>query len=652
MPRRKDELWQYGQDMGENKIKCNFCEEVFGGGITRFRNHLAKRRLNDVKLCDKVPDHVFEMAKEAIAFKERYKRCKRESGTTGTSIAFGSAESLASSIGFSQQPVDIMINNDDKDSVDLMIFRSMVMNNLSFNLLGNEDFREALLAIARYGPNYVPPSSEMFRTKFLGKLKEQADSYVNDVKKNIEFHGCTIMSGTWMDMRNLPYINCLVACPQGTIYFKSICVEGNIKSGAFIADFISSVIEEIGPKNVVQFVTENGSNYRSAGDILENVYPNIFKTQCAAHCIDLMLEDIDKLPHVKPYMDNARKIVKFLYRYQLVTNLLRVHTNGKELQRPTTKRFATQFICLNSILSEVDALRLMVASAEWRDMPQCKRSEGKEVAKLLLGDEFWDGGKKVIQIVELLIKILRVVDGDGSTMGYLYDGLNHARTTIRSLYPNPSDEDKCMAVLGIIDKHWKDNLQSPLHAAAAYLHPKLFYENIGTQDVEINGSLEKVFIKMAPEGKFKEIIKELIHYHGRDPKIFRGPIAMEFMQTSHPRIWWEFCGNSIPNLQSIAIKILSQPCSASACKHTWSAFEATYLKKRNKLDLERLQDSVYMKVNLHMQKIAKEKLFKDSKPFSLDDIHPFDGWNGENQHASDGDEEDDAPLSFEEFEDA
>jgi hypothetical protein len=45
----------------------------------------------------------------------------------------------------------------------------------------------------------------------------------------------------------------------------------------------------------VQLVTDNGSNYKAAGRILMDRIPHLFWTPCAAHCLDLMLEDVGKI---------------------------------------------------------------------------------------------------------------------------------------------------------------------------------------------------------------------------------------------------------------------------------------------------------------------------------------------------------------------
>ena len=40
-----------------------------------------------------------------------------------------------------------------------------------------------------------------------------------------------------------------------------------------------------------------------------------------------------------------------------------------------------------------------------------------------------------------------------------------------------------------------------------------------------------------------------------------------------PADWWESYGDECPELQKVAIRILSLTCSSSGCERNWSAFE-------------------------------------------------------------------------------
>ena len=75
---------------------------------------------------------------------------------------------------------------------------------------------------------------------------------------------------------------------------------------------------------------DNAAKYVVAGRILMHRYPTLFWTPCAAHCIDLILEDIAKIPYIKDIFELAKSITKFIYNHAFVLSLIRRFTNNRE----------------------------------------------------------------------------------------------------------------------------------------------------------------------------------------------------------------------------------------------------------------------------------------------------------------------------------
>ncbi|CAN1121524.1 hypothetical protein LINPERPRIM_LOCUS2227 [Linum perenne] len=57
---------------------------------------------------------------------------------------------------------------------------------------------------------------------------------------------------------------------------------------------LDDVVEKAGEENVIQIVTDNASAYKAAEAKLMEKRTHLFWTPCAAHCLDLMLEDLEK----------------------------------------------------------------------------------------------------------------------------------------------------------------------------------------------------------------------------------------------------------------------------------------------------------------------------------------------------------------------
>jgi len=69
--------------------------------------------------------------------------------------------------------------------------------------------------------------------------------------------------------------------------------------------------------------------------------------------------------------------------------------------------------------------------------------------------------------------------------------------------------------------------------------------------------------------------------------------------------WWSSYGSETPQLQSLAIKVLSQVTVALACERNWSTFEFIHSTKRNRLTSERAANLVFVFSSLRL----REKLF-------------------------------------------
>ena len=75
------------------------------------------------------------------------------------------------------------------------------------------------------------------------------------------------------------------------------------------------VVTWFGPKNIVHMVTDNTSNYVSAGKLLCEKYKTISWSSCAAHCLNLVLQDMGDMPHVERLKNRATKVTVFIYNH-------------------------------------------------------------------------------------------------------------------------------------------------------------------------------------------------------------------------------------------------------------------------------------------------------------------------------------------------
>ncbi|XLT02435.1 hypothetical protein HN51_051786, partial [Arachis hypogaea] len=110
-------------------------------------------------------------------------------------------------------------------------------------------------------------------------------------------------------------------------------------------------------------------------------------------------------------------------------------------------------------------------------------------------------------------------------------------------------------------------LHRPLHATAYYLNPHYLYEpNFMVDDADIKIGLYSFLKKLVPN---QEERKEI----GLQRGLFGNETAKSSRKTMLPAKWWDFYGDSCPELKKFAIRVLSLTCGSFGCECNWSAFE-------------------------------------------------------------------------------
>jgi len=205
----------------------------------------------------------------------------------------------------------------------------------------------------------------------------------------------------------------------------------------FFCERVDKAIEDIGPENVVQVVTDNTSNNMGAKKLLEEKRPHIFWTSCAAHTINLMLQGIGNMARFRKVIDQAKSFTIFVYGHTRTLECLRHFTEGKEVVRPGVTRFASYFLTLSILQEKKDQLTKMVVHGRWDSLKDVKSKKEKEATATILSPTFWKDVKLTLAVFEPLVKVLCLVDGVVKpSMGFVYGSLLKAKREIKEAFGN------------------------------------------------------------------------------------------------------------------------------------------------------------------------------------------------------------------------
>ncbi|PKA63141.1 hypothetical protein AXF42_Ash007937 [Apostasia shenzhenica] len=510
----------------------------------------------------------------------------------------------------------------DKEQVYMAIGRFFYEAGVPLDAANSVFFQPMVEAVAAAGPGLELPCYHDFRGCILKRSVEEVNFTLEHCRGTWSHTGCSILADEWTTAEKT-FINIMVYCPEGTLFLRCVDATDIVTSSDTLYELWKHEVEEIGPSNVVQVITNNSDVHAMAGKRLNETFPTLFWSPCASQCIDDMLEDFSKMDSVIDIIESAKSITGFIYCYAPVLNILKKYTNGKELLLPIQSHAAMNFVALKSLACLQDELRTLVTSEEWIESPYSKKPDGVAVANLVVSLPFWNSCAVIVRITEPLVRLLKLVESNKRpAMGYIYMGLYQAKEIIKREFMKKSDY---LPYWEVIDWRWARQLPRPLHAAGFFLNPQLFYSTQREISNEISSGMLDCIERLVPEPKIQDKIqKELNSYRIAD-RDFSRKIAVRARHTLLPAEWWSTYGGSCPNLTRLAIRILSQTCSSRGPDRNNVPFEQLHYEKINFSERQRLTDLVYVRYNLRLQqrKVSRSKCFD---PISVDNQDVVDDW--------------------------
>jgi hypothetical protein len=195
------------------------------------------------------------------------------------------------------------------------------------------------------------------------------------------------------------------------------------KTGINIADALLKTIQEIGPYNVIQVITDNAANCKAARAIIEYRYPNIFWSGFLVHTMNLLMHDIIKMKDhdyrwIGSLCKRGKKMIRFITNHSMAHFIFR-NCSKLELLKITKTRFASYYLTFMRLLKVREALASMALSDSWHDLKDrvtsaSKRSDFQEVEDTVLDGPFW---QQVRQFTKPIYSMIRFVDTYQSVIG-------------------------------------------------------------------------------------------------------------------------------------------------------------------------------------------------------------------------------------------
>ncbi|GJP28996.1 hypothetical protein CLOM_g2 [Closterium sp. NIES-68] len=382
---------------------------------------------------------------------------------------------------------------------------------------------------------------------------------------------------------------------------------------------------KLGAANVVAFCTDGGSNYYSACKLLIQEFPKIEHVPCATHVLDLLMEDVGKLPWAAGVVKEASDIITYMRSHhwtrQYVENPDVAGGKGLQVLRPAGTRFGTQYIAVSRLVAVHEILEGMVVSELWKKnwAVGSRKAAADAFKKQILDEknEWWPKAELFTRVLELPFNVMRATDTEKKgMMGSLYDKMLLLTEQMEALLKKETHEvltsTAKSAINEIVTARWDGSLACPLHVVGRILNPINQSADIFGPDVEctnvfkdfVQRHYEGVMVpqKRGPPKRATLVIQEgLADYlelrgsFGKKEAITDRQLVKEGTHTM--KAWWRWHGTDHPLLTALAHRVLTQPVSAASCERNWAVWDAIHTARRNRLGSQKLSDLVYVAHN-------------------------------------------------------
>nr|VDC77582.1 unnamed protein product [Brassica rapa] len=614
-------------DKKKQRVKCNYCgKEV--QGFSRLKFHLGGVS-GDVTLCDQVTFNVREAFRSMVTkqklssapkAKRVHKRGRREisssksgspeEGTTTvmfmkqklsstaakTKRVFGKVQmcnglnkrgrleiSSTKSVSPEKRTTNVEANKHDmdfqSDNAQKCIARFFYETGFDFSAVDSPGFREMMSVSGGGGGEMglnIPGSHDLDGWMLQEALKEVEDH----VKK---------IKDSWA----------VTDSPAGPVYLKSFDVS-DIKSNAnALISLVDGVAEEVGVHNVVQIIVCSTSGW--VGELGKSFASNnMFWSVSISHCFELMLVEIEKMDSFRGILDKVNNITEFLYNNPLAWELFKDPSHGKDMKISSSSsefEFVTPYLTLENVLKAKNNLAAMFASSDWN------KEEGTSVSKFVKDPSFWESVERLVKSTSPMIRGLCLFStANNQHIGYIYDTMDGIKESIAK---ELSKEERCYKpVWDVIDDVWNKHLHSPLHVTGYFLNPAAFYSTDFSSDPEVTTGFVSSLVHMVKECHVQAKISTQLKMYTLGQGCFDEASQAAQITDIAPAEWWAQKASQNPELQSFAIKILSQTCEgASRYKLKRSIAEKLLLTRgMSRCEEQHLEEFAFVHYNLHLQR--------------------------------------------------
>ncbi len=391
--------------------------------------------------------------------------------------------------------------------------------------------------------------------------------------------------------------------------YKSIPTGSQSHTGEYLRQLVKIPIERFGAKNYLAVISDNGSDVKLMRKLISQEYPHIYTFGCAAHGLNLLIQDICKLKTVNNILNRCKEIVKEVIRSHAKKHKFREYNQNKHMLRlPVSTRWYSVVVMLESLISGRNCLlRMVLEESDVRienidNISAIKESE----------DQFWMKTNYIRNLLKSITNGIAFAESDETNFSEVPEIWLRITTAVKQSCTNSILNQTEISRIEELLKKRRNYILTPIHFVANLINPKFKGRNLETEDhIEAFTHLGRICTEIGTD------LSTYLEFSANEGK-FQGTSLWTESSTKNPILWWKYFKSFADSrmFSDNSAKLLSIPCTTASVEHHFSLQSRIHSKDRNRLTNDKVEKILTIQQN--SKYLMKDRSIIDIAGDSLD----------------------------------
>ena len=386
---------------------------------------------------------------------------------------------------------------------------------------------------------------------------------------------------------------------------------------------MKKAIEKVGAEKVFLVVIDGGSDWSATETMIQEFFPWISFLHCVSHECSLIIKDCFKEDGDIPELYELNKWITEAQHWFASHTLTSMRMDMKQPGEktgfvwPAVTRYGGLLLKIKRFLSMKDLLRRIVNSGVYTE----KNFTEDPFKDHILGADKWSLMERVTDTMGPLLLLIRLADGQKPVISKLHGTQLYVRSKLEQSAVRAGADSVESKILRVFLTRWGE-MQSDIVGATYMLDPLFVDKSRTSIDCTTKlWDLARKVLQLTDDADWtpmhRTLVSQLSKFQGKGTGLqhMSSPAAWIDLHEKCALTWWLEWGIEVPDLQQLAIKLVSLMIGSGPAERTWKDVGNVLTKNRNRLGVQKCLDLVYVRMWLRreLKLVTDEELeqFKD-----------------------------------------